>query len=150
MGAQGLIPRVFEGFPVAESHSGNWRILLKQNMLLLPVIDARRDLEPFYAGALRLINHQIAVGAPENVLGFRYVEGFLKLTFKCATEDTHTCSWEAIKFFIEWQIDRLTRGQLSFCQGVLKGPGNQLLQFTFGIPSVNSIIRAASAGDLNS
>ncbi|KAL8769547.1 MAG: hypothetical protein Q9209_004478 [Squamulea sp. 1 TL-2023] len=122
-------------------------------MLLLPVREARRDLgqlETFYDGALRLINHQIAVGAPENILGFRYVEGFLKLAFKCATEDTHTCSWEAIKFFIEWQIDRLKRGQLSFCQGALKGPGNQLLQFTFGTPSVTSIMRAASASDLSS
>ncbi|CAO1604766.1 MAG: hypothetical protein LQ349_003828 [Xanthoria aureola] len=144
-----LVPRVFEGWPVAESTAGGWRILLKQNMLLLPARDAIRDLEPFYTGVLQHVNHQIATGAPENALGFRYVEGFLKLAFRCATEDTHTCSWEAVKFFVEWQVDRLSRGHLSFCQGVLKGPGNQLIEFTFGTPSVNGIIRAASASDLN-
>lgn len=39
-----LVPRVFEGWPVAESRSGGWRILLKQNMLLLPVRDAIHDV----------------------------------------------------------------------------------------------------------
>lgn len=39
-----LVPRVFEGWPVAESTAGGWRILLKQNMLLLPARDAIRDV----------------------------------------------------------------------------------------------------------
>lgn len=107
------------------------------------------QLEPFWRGVFELVNHQISTGAPENVLGFRYVEGFLKLAFRCATEDTHTCSWEAIKFFVEWQLNRLARGQLSFCQGALKGPGNQMIQFTFGTQNFNSIMRAASASDMN-
>ncbi|KAL8668873.1 MAG: hypothetical protein Q9168_006518 [Polycauliona sp. 1 TL-2023] len=115
-----------------------------------PVRDAIQVLEPFYTGVLDLVNHQIATGAPENTLGFRYVEGFLRLAFSCATEDTHTCSWEAVKFLVEWQMERLARGQVSFCQGSLLGPGNQLIQFTFGTAAANGIMRADSARDLHS
>lgn len=39
-----LVPRVFEGWPVAESHPGGWRILLKRYMQLLPVRDAIQDV----------------------------------------------------------------------------------------------------------
>ena len=39
-----LVPRVFEGFPVAESDAGGWRILLKQHALFLPARDAIQDV----------------------------------------------------------------------------------------------------------
>ena len=41
-----LVPRVFEGFPVAESDAGGWRILLKQHALFLPVRDAIQEVSP--------------------------------------------------------------------------------------------------------
>ncbi len=63
---QSLVPRVFEGFPVAESNARRWRILLKQNMLLLPVRDAieyvsprrRGDSMQWAGGAIRCKYHR--------------------------------------------------------------------------------------------
>ncbi|KAL8717241.1 MAG: hypothetical protein Q9225_005494 [Loekoesia sp. 1 TL-2023] len=105
-------------------------------------------LEPFFRGVLDLVNANIAHQNPEHEESFRYIERFLKLAFKCGTSDTPTCSWEAVKFFAEWQLDRLAKRLPSFCRGTLKGPGQQLIEFWFGASNTLNM-RTASASDLN-
>lgn len=96
------------------------------------------QLEPFYQGVLDLVNHQIAQQEPELAKGFRYVERFLKLSFRCASGDMQTCSWEAVKFFAEWQLDRIGKRLPFFCQGALVGPGLQKIDFSFGLSTTMS------------
>lgn len=82
-----------------------------------------------------MVNQKIAGQEPELAMGFRYVERFLILSFKCASGDMQTCSWEAVKFFVEWQLHRVGNRLPFFCQGVLVGPGLQRIEFVFGLPT---------------
>ncbi|KAL8920452.1 MAG: hypothetical protein Q9208_006201 [Pyrenodesmia sp. 3 TL-2023] len=63
-----------------------------------------------------MVNQKIAGQEPELAMGFRYVERFLILSFKCASGDMQTCSWEAVKFFVEWQLHRCSVYMLYFDQ----------------------------------
>ncbi|KAL9052933.1 MAG: hypothetical protein Q9206_004122 [Seirophora lacunosa] len=99
---------------------GLWDIVLRKSSLI---------------GVLDLVEQKIAQQEPELAMGFRYVERFLKLTFQCATGDLQTCSWEAIRFFAQWQLDRVERRFPFFCQGALLGPAMQRIDFRFGLPN---------------
>ncbi|KAL8949788.1 MAG: hypothetical protein Q9222_004131 [Ikaeria aurantiellina] len=143
-----LTTRVIGGFPVASSDSGKWHLYLQENALLVPITAAVNGLQPFLIGVLDLVEYKLTHSEPELTLGFTYVERAIKLVFQCAQEDVQSCSWEAVKFFVEWQLNRLDRRLPSFCRGVLQGPGNQLIQVRLGTPNTARLIHAASASDL--
>lgn len=113
------------------------------------LIKSPNQLQPFFQELLNYVDMQVVSQRPEPRGGFIYAERFLKLSIKCATSDTRTCSWEAIRFFAEWQLERLAERTPTFCRGALRGPGQQLLQIRFESPGTLDMRRTASASDLH-
>lgn len=147
-----VAPRARDGNNFALSLNGEWRIIIIEMALLTPIRSAIVALEPFFRDLLTYVDTQLATHVPEPRGGFIYTERLLKLSFKCVTSDTRTCSWEAIRFFAEWQLERVAGRVPTFCRGALRGPGQQLLQVRFESPGTlgtGEMRRVGSASDLH-